>query len=298
MITLPSPRRSPLFLFAALVVLSLSVRAIDETPRPEPNDLSTWTWNDPTPIPGVTHGEIRSESMDRIMGYNIYLPPSYASETRKRYPVVYWLHGAYGRENDVGLAMIAKSEIEAGALGEVIYVAPNSGQFSGYRDWPDENVKAETWIIAELIPTIDQRYRTIASKKGRALAGYSMGGMGSIRLGFKYPDLFCAIASCSGMPRMLERGADARREDNAYHWAETNQEKLKDGKMPLYLTMGDSERYFAAFPPFVAKLHELDIKFHAEVFPNLGHDLGTTFELAGKDLVHFLASAYQPANAE
>lgn len=238
--------------------------------------------------------------MERKMGVSIYLPPSYESEPRMRYPVVYWLHGAHGKENDIGLAMIAKGMVEAGKIGEVIYVVPNSGQFSRYRDWPNENVKAETWVVRELIPAIDERYRTIAKREGRAVAGFSMGGEGAIRLGFKYPDLFCAIVSCSGVLQWPEDlvVVDLEDSDDIFYWANKNRSELSDGAMPLYLTMGDSERYFTGLPPFLLHLYEKKIKVRAAVYPGLGHDLGETYRLAGEDLVTFLADQYAVARSE
>ncbi|WP_309026211.1 alpha/beta hydrolase [Pelagicoccus enzymogenes] len=268
--------------------------------KPVPSDPSTWIWNDPSEIVGVKHGVVWSESMQRKMGYSIYLPPSYAASPNMRYPVVFWLHGAYGKENDIGLAMVAKRLVDAGEIGEVIYVVPNSGQFSQYRDWPDENVKAETWIIRELIPAIDERYRTIARGEGRAVAGFSMGGEGAIRLGFKYPDLFCAIVSCSAAlqwPSHLS-GVDLDDGEDALYWAEANRTRLSGGAMPLYVTMGDSERFFAGLPPFLLHLHKRDIKVRAQVFPGLGHDLGETYRLVGEDLVAFMAEHYVSARIE
>lgn len=268
--------------------------------RPIPSDPSTWIWNDRTEIKGVNHGEVWSESMLRKMGFSIYLPPRYESNSTMRYPVVYWLHGAYGKENDIGLAMVAKRMVEAGEIGEVIYVVPNSGQFSRYRDWPVENVKAETWVIRELIPAIDERYRTIAEREGRALAGFSMGGEGATRLGFKYPELFCAIVSCSGAlswPEELSASVSSD-SDNVRFWAEKNRSLLSGGAMPMYFTMGDSERFFADLPPFLLYLNEQDIKFHARIFPGLGHDLKKTYTLVGEDLVSFLAENYAPARAD
>lgn len=238
--------------------------------------------------------------MERNIGFSIYLPPSYESASTKRYPVVYWLHGSHGKENDIGLAMIAKEMVEAGTIGEVIYVVPNSGQFSRYRDWPEDNVKSETWVVRELIPAIDERYRTIPEREGRALAGFSMGGEGAIRLGFKYPELFCAIVSCSGVlqwPKDLLVG-DLEEDDDIFYWADKNRSELSDGAMPLFLTMGDSERFFTGLPPFLLHLYERKIKVRAEVLPGLGHDLGETYALLGQDLVTFLADHYAEARVE
>jgi endo-1,4-beta-xylanase len=64
-----------------------------------------------------------------------------------------------------------------------------------YVDWKDGSAPMETIIVKELVPHIDATYRTIATREGRLLDGYSMGGYGAARLGFKYHDLFLAVAS-------------------------------------------------------------------------------------------------------
>ncbi|MEZ5393800.1 MAG: alpha/beta hydrolase-fold protein [Bryobacterales bacterium] len=149
-------------------------------------DPSTWQWNIPIELPHLKHGVVHSASMDRDVGYNIYLPPGYTEHPYTRYPVVYYCHGATGSEtSDTPVVEYVRSEIAAGRIGEVLYVFVNAGHYGGYRDNPENNVLAETYLIRELIPEIDRRYRTIATRNGRALMGFSMGGGGAVRLGPK-----------------------------------------------------------------------------------------------------------------
>jgi putative tributyrin esterase len=58
--------------------------------------------------------------------------------------------------------------------------------------------KYESYILKELIPDVDKRYRTIQARYGRAVAGLSMGGYGAIKYGLKYPTTFVFAASMSG----------------------------------------------------------------------------------------------------
>ena len=60
------------------------------------------------------------------------------------------------------------------------------------------NDKYETYIIKELIPEIDKKFRTLADREHRIIAGLSMGGYGSIKFGLKYPNLFSIVGSFSG----------------------------------------------------------------------------------------------------
>ncbi|MCB1121087.1 MAG: hypothetical protein KJT03_06040 [Verrucomicrobiae bacterium] len=263
-------------------------------------DVSTWQWNISVHLPHVTHGVVHSKSMNKDVGYNIYLPPSYAREISKHYPVVYYCHGASGSESsDTKVVEYLIPEIESGRIGEVIYVFMNAGHYGGYRDNPENNVMAETLVIKEIIPAIESRYRTIPTREGRALMGFSMGGGGATRLALKYPDLFCAFASFSGAldahPDSTDTGFNRYfGEDNAYHWATMNQEKLKT-EMGLYFIVGEKDRLYDRHPPFLAHLHSLGISFNYRVQNHMEHKLWEGMDLYGAEAMHFLASHYEAA---
>jgi enterochelin esterase-like enzyme len=266
---------------------------------------STWQWNIPVELPHVTHGVVHSASMDRDIGYNIYLPPGYAEKTTTRYPVVYYLHGATGSEtSDTPVVEYVISEIASGRIGEVLYVFVNAGHFSGYRDNPDSGVLAETYLIQELIPEIDRRYRTIASRKGRALMGFSMGGGGATRLALKHPDLFCAMVSFAGAmdanPEEGESAADERMQsdpaNSVYHWASVHEEKIKNN-LALYFFVGGEDRLYGRNAAFMEYLHQQGIPFDYRVMAGLGHDLWGSMALCGSEAVRFLASHYEQARA-
>jgi len=133
----------------------------------------------------------------------VYLPPSYQSEPDKRFPVLYMLHGFtdtdsqwFGWENHwINLHQVLDQAVGEGRTKEMIVVMPNAyNRFKGSMysssatigDW-------ETFVSRELVDYIDQQYRTRAKTESRGLAGHSMGGYGTIRLGMKYPDVWSAI---------------------------------------------------------------------------------------------------------
>ncbi|MES2693394.1 MAG: alpha/beta hydrolase-fold protein [Verrucomicrobiota bacterium] len=152
------------------------------------------------PLPtGVTHRTFFSKALGKDVGYCIYLPPGYEAETAKRYPVIYNLHGAGGNELHSFVAAKALHEgIVAGRWQPVILVLPNGGSHTYYKDSADGKYPAETLIVRELIPYVDATYRTIASRGGRAIEGFSMGGRGSTRLAMKYPEMFCSLHNQAG----------------------------------------------------------------------------------------------------
>jgi endo-1,4-beta-xylanase len=159
-----------------------------------PFDGTVWS-NDNSPYPsGFSHRTYHSDSMNVDVGYLIYLPPEYGSNTQQSFPVIYHLHGYGGDENGYYQAMLDD-------LGsQVIHVFPNGGRNSKYMDAsagsPMDGVEmVETTIIRELIPHVDATYRTMHDKSGRAMQGASMGGHGALRLAFKYPELFSSVFS-------------------------------------------------------------------------------------------------------
>jgi S-formylglutathione hydrolase FrmB len=138
----------------------------------------------------------------------VWLPPSYAREPARRYPVIHWLAGYAGTGEMLfsgnawqpGLGERLDRLVGAGAMGEVIVVAPDCFTRWGGAQYLDSPAigNYETHLIAEVIPTIDQRYRTVATRAGRAIGGKSSGGYGALVLAMRHPGLFAAVASHAG----------------------------------------------------------------------------------------------------
>ena len=128
--------------------------------------------------------------MQRAVGFNIYLPPGYV-ESERRFPVVYYLNG---RGNDESshpqLFAILDQAIRAGEIPPMILVYAMCGRTSFYVDSPDGAIMGETVFIRELIAHVDRTVRTVASRNGRAVMGFSMGGQGAIKFALKYPGRF------------------------------------------------------------------------------------------------------------
>lgn len=272
----------------ALFGLFMLPRALAMDGPPEVTDPNTWKWNDPRDlqIPGVHHGTIESAVMKRTVGYNIYLPPQYEKEPARRFPVVYFLHGMTGTESsDAGLARYVHAEITAGRIEPVIYVFPNGGEGSEYRDWPDNYVKAETLIIRELLPCIDREYRTIARAAARGICGFSMGGGGAMRLLLKYPQLFGTAASlAAGLDQSPEDFAG----DNCYRLASALNQAERE-RLNLYFVIGGEDFLFPRHGPFLQHLKDLGIKYTCVVYSKQKHNLGAYTELSGVDMIRHLS---------
>ncbi len=138
----------------------------------------------------------------------VYLPPDYAT-SGKRYRTVYMLHGFGQRRNGQNawltgykgfhLGHTMDSLGVAGAVKDLIMIAPDASNFYGgafYRDSPVAG-NWETYIVRELVGTIDATFRTIRKRESRGLIGHSMGGYGTLSLVLKHPDVFGAAYAMS-----------------------------------------------------------------------------------------------------
>lgn len=246
-----------------------------------------WKWSDPRDlgISGLAHMTFKSASMDRTVGYQIYLPPQYESEPDRRFPVVYFLHGAGGTESsDAGLAARVDSEVKAGGIAPVIYVFPNGGQRSGYRDSSTNYVRSETMLIRELLPLVDRNYRTMNQPQARGICGFSMGGGGAMRLALKYPELFGEAASLAAA---LDQSVESGDGDNCYVHAATLEAGQRES-LRLYFVIGDEDFLYPRHQPFLARLKELGISCTLVVHSDVGHNLGTLNQLSADSMIRHL----------
>jgi len=154
-------------------------------------------------------GEIRSgltfqsDALKGPMRYSLYLPDGYEEAPGKRFPVVYLLHG-YGANDREWVQLgnvdaILDRMIRARQIPPIVAVMPfaakswyvDSAALGGPGDY-------ETAIVRDLMAHVESRYRVVAQRKGRVIAGLSMGGYGALRLAFFHPRRFAAAASLSG----------------------------------------------------------------------------------------------------
>jgi enterochelin esterase-like enzyme len=170
-------------------------------------------------------GNLSGDSADRDV--SIYLPSTYKTESRRRYPVIYFLHGFtdsdskwYGFEKHwINAPAVFDRALANPEVAEMIVVTPNA--FTRYQGSMYSNSVTtgdwESFIAKELVSFVDSHYRTMAGAASRGLAGHSMGGYGTLRIGMKYPDVFsalyalspCCLAPSSYMQAGAERFAKA-----------------------------------------------------------------------------------------
>ena len=165
----------------------------------ESNPPARWLDPDKSEPAGTHYRTFKSELVGSKVSYLIYLPPDYETNTTQRYPVVYFLHGYGGNPRAGGVFVKPLDEyIHTGKVPATIAVLVNGLTASFYCDSPNGKQPVDSVITKELIPHVDQTYRTIAKREARAVEGFSMGGYGAAHLGFKYPELFGLVSIRSG----------------------------------------------------------------------------------------------------
>jgi S-formylglutathione hydrolase FrmB len=170
-----------------------------------------------------------AQSLGVRKSLTVYLPPSYQGSSSRRYPVLVYLHGLGGSERnwvDNGRLDRTLDSLFAAGRPEAIVVMPDGDDgwyttWNALADWPGcradttRRERADTYCVPwqhyddyvarDIIGYVDGRYRTLADRRHRGIAGLSMGGYGAITLALAYPEVFAAAASHSGVlsPRFL-----------------------------------------------------------------------------------------------
>ena len=182
----------------------------------------------------VPHGEVRGDAFySSALGVRkhlmVYLPPSYAQDTTRRFPVAFCLHGLSGSETDwlsrAGIEHIADSLFARG-VPETIIVLPD-GDDGWYVNWADpasyrvcadtartesverycvQHGRYDDYVASDVVTYVASRYRTIDDRAHRGIGGLSMGGYGALIVALKHPETFAAAASHSGVASPMYAG--------------------------------------------------------------------------------------------
>jgi enterochelin esterase-like enzyme len=148
-----------------------------------------------TVIDGMWRSEI-SRSDER---YLLYLPPCYEYDLRQRYPTIYLLHGINSDDTfweSLGVFEKMDAGLRAGKYPPAVLVLAD-GNYELFLNTSGGPASYEAQIVEELIPIIEHLYHTGASSTMRAIGGISRGGVWSLEIGFRNPDLFSIVAGHS-----------------------------------------------------------------------------------------------------
>lgn len=223
-----------------------------------------------------------SYNVGAYMHFNVILPKDYF-KTEARYTVIYLLHGYSGNHFDwINRTSLIKY------LDKYNYVVITP---EAHNSWYTNSIftkrNYEDYVIKELIPFVEKKYRVIATRHGRVIAGLSMGGYGAIKFALKYPNYFYYAGSFSGAfrwPSMIEKNKNllseslkqAFGEKKSEHWAKNDVLVLVDSldtnvKLPyLYISCGTFdplEGLLDSNKKFIEKIQKKKILFEYHEIP-------------------------------
>jgi S-formylglutathione hydrolase FrmB len=258
--------------------------------------------------PRVLYRTFSSVIARATVSYHVYTPPQYDSDAARRFPVLYWLHGSGGGLGGIAiLAAYFDDAIRAGSIPPMLVVFPNGMASSMWADSKDGRVPMESMVVRDLVPHVDATFRTVATRDGRLLEGFSMGGYGASRWGLRYPDVFGAMSMFAAGPLDLDfngpraTGNPAERaqilrdvysDDMTYYVAQNpftvaEQYAASIRGTPRALTrfrqvVGSLDFTLPANEEFRAHVTRLAIVQEYTLVPNVGHDTMALLEALGE----------------
>jgi S-formylglutathione hydrolase len=270
--------------------------------------------------------ETRSLATTLVPGpvaYQALLPNGYAS-SEKVYPLLICLHGGIGGQDLMHqLLPVFQAMWTTDALPDMVVAAPQAGH-SFYLDYQDGSQKWETFLITEFLADIRARYRVSPQRDRTLVSGISMGGMGALRLGLKYPDLFGAVVAWEPAIEPALEWADVKLEDrfwrsdemlaarfgrplDAAYWAANNPATLATARacsirasgIPIYLEVGGDDVYGlhrgAEFLHRVLYNHAIRHEYR-QVYG--GDHIGPTIHPRLRDGLAFISRLLRPAPSD
>ena len=186
-----------LFLACAIAILASDILAQVATKVPDPVPGAKPATVEHIKIHGAAlEGNLEGDAVDRDA--IVFLPPSYEKDKKRRYPVVYALHGySIGAEQwtkEIHVPQTIEGAFSQGAK-EMIVVLPDSKTIYNGSMYSSSATTGdfENYVARDVVAYMDAHYRTIANRSSRGLVGHSMGGYGASRIGMKHPDVFGAL---------------------------------------------------------------------------------------------------------
>jgi S-formylglutathione hydrolase len=266
----------------------------------------------------IVEGRVGTRLVPAPVEYAALLPPGY--ESAKGLPLLLFLHGGGGDKTFLARMRPVIDELwRDGTLPPMVAVTPSAGR-SFYMDYKNGSEKWETFLVTEFLDHLRARFKVTRERKGTLLFGISMGGMGALRIGFKYPEKFGAVAAMEpGIDPVLKwkdltsrykfyRSQDLMETifgkpfDEAY-WESNNvatiaverADKLRASGLGIYIEAGDEDAFY--LHEAAEFLHRIlwDQKIPHEYHLVRGADhVGRTIRPRAAEALSFLARLLNP----
>lgn len=217
-------------------------------------------------LQNVPHGKIsyryyESKTLGTTRPLLVYTPPGYDPQGKTKYPVLYLIHGGSDTEETwtkVGRAnLIADNLIAQGKAKPMIIVMP----YGNVRPSPMPDFTKD--MVNDIIPYVDANYLTIKESKGRAVAGFSVGGGQTLNIGLTNPDKFAYV--CSYAPFT----ATEEFKKNFSDWSPNADAMNKQLKL-FTISVGTEDFLYESVKQNIALFQEKKIKLESLIVPG-GH---------------------------
>ena len=224
--------------------------------------------------------EFHSAALSRKASYRVLLPSGYDANIGRRFPVLYLLHGLYGdRTNWFELTQLTEYVRSL----DLIVAMPDAGNSWYANSFAHSKDRYDDFILQDLIPEIESRYRVLAQRASRAIAGLSMGGYGSLKFALKRPDLFAFAGSMTGalsapldlgveveefreglLQAFGPEGAPSRAQNDVFSLARA----AEPARLPyIYLDCGAQDSFLATNRQFAALIQTRAIRYEYHELP-------------------------------
>lgn len=232
--------------------------------------------------PRMLECEMQSKVLGCTKKFCVYLPAGYGDES-KAFPVLYLLHGLSDNHTawrDKGnMAEIATRTFAQGKAQEMVIVMPDAGTtYDGY--FNTEGWLYEDYFFQELVPHVEERFRIIADRQHRAIAGLSMGGGGTTGYAIRHSDMFSSAYAMSALMGMVENSwishnPDDRREvflrsvidSNNIDIVKNADDALRNGiaSVRWFIDVGDDDFLFDNNMDFIKEMRRKRIPYQLRV---------------------------------
>lgn len=228
----------------------------------------------------LERGRVQTELVPGPVAYQALLPPGSRGSLASGLPLLLLLHGGGGDESFLAdMKPLIEKAWEIGTLPPLVVVTPN-GERSLYLDWQDGSQRWETFLLEEFLPHVQERFRTSTRREHTLVSGISMGGLGSLRLAFKFPNVFGAVAALEpgieaatqweevtvrdtfyrGSDLLAERFGDPVDPDHwaansPVHLAATEGPRIAASDLAIYFECGDGDMFLLTYG--AERLHRL-----------------------------------------
>lgn len=269
------------------------------------------------PAPRIETHRITSPHFAASKLLLVYLPPDYNPQPAAPYPVIYFLHGLGNTPNDFlerGAAALTDQLIREGRVPPVVIALP-TGAVSYYVNRKDGGAPYEDHVRLEVPAYVESHYAVRRDRGGRAMAGISMGGYGSLKIGLRYPEGFSSVSAHT--PFLMEEvptGEGTDRQSRMFMqvmrtlfgdpidetmWNENNPfalaARLEGRPLPMFISSASQDRYGLNVPAeaFHQRLLELNVPHTFEAFEGL-HGWTSLLD-HWEAILKFHAAAFEPA---